>query len=92
MKSKSKLCKNGIKNAPGRRGRRPLREFIRVRGIKNSRGGASPSPRSHTVPVTVSVAVPGLTVYAPVSVFCVMVAAGTVTAPATVENTPVASS
>ena len=43
------------------------------------------------VPVTVTVAVPGVVVMTPVAVFCVNVAAGTVICPATVANSPVAS-
>ena len=47
---------------------------------------------AYTVPVTVSTAVPGVVLYAPVAASCVKVAAGTVTTPATVANTPVAAS
>ena len=43
------------------------------------------------VPVTVTVAVPGVVVMTPVAVSCVNVAAGTVICPATVANSPVAS-
>ena len=60
------------------------------------KGGPSPSLLSltgaYTVPVTVSTAVPGVVLYAPVAASCVKVAAGTVTTPATVANTPVAAS
>ena len=44
----------------------------------------------YTVPLTVRVEVPGVTVQAPVVVFWVNVAAGTVICPATVANSPVA--
>lgn len=47
---------------------------------------------AYTVPVTVSTAVPGVVLYAPVAASCVKVAAGTVTTPAAVANTPVAAS
>lgn len=46
----------------------------------------------YTVPVTRTVAVPGVTVYAPVIGSCENVAAGTVILPGTVANSPVASS
>ena len=46
----------------------------------------------YTVPVTVSTAVPGVTLYAPVAASWVKVAAGTVMTPGTVANTPVAAS
>ena len=47
---------------------------------------------AYTVPVTVSTAVPGVTLYAPVAASWVKVAAGTVMTPGTVANTPVAAS
>ncbi len=59
-------------------------------------GGQSPPFRSdrgiQTVPVTVSVLIPGVTTTAPVAASRVSVAAGTVICPATVANVPVAVS
>ena len=48
-------------------------------------------PVCHTVPTTLTVAVPGTTFHVP-SAFCVYVAAGTTICPATVANAPVALS
>ena len=48
-------------------------------------------PVCHTVPTTLTVAVPGMTFHVP-SAFCVYVAAGTTICPATVANAPVALS
>ena len=42
----------------------------------------------YTVPVTVSVATPGVIIHAPVSASCVKVAAGTVITPGTVAKSP----
>ncbi len=49
----------------------------------------SPSGAPYTVPVTVSVPVPGAVDQRPVSGSCVKEAAGTVTAPAIEANAPV---
>ena len=43
----------------------------------------------YTVPLTVTTAVPGVTVHSPFSQFCVYSAAGTVILPALVVNIPV---
>ena len=54
-------------------------------------GGLSGCQAGQMMPVTVSTAVPGVTVHAPVVGCCCAVAAGTVITPGTVENAPVTS-
>lgn len=54
-------------------------------------GGLSGRQAGQMMPVTVSTAVPGVTVHAPVVGSCCAVAAGTVITPGTVENAPVTS-
>lgn len=89
---KSKVCISGPCFAFGRCSRaylmRPDPAYAKERTAKS---GGRPWQSGQTVPDTVSVAVPGVTLHTPFSP-CVKVAAGTVIFPGTVAKLPVASS